>query len=735
MPDEIWRVKLDHPRSVAVEPGYLKHQHCRNFRLEAVENVYRDPLTGLVTLEPNWRRREWADDAREASFWRRNPDYWRAVTRARQTLALANIVPRTGSSDLVEIAVDVALVIIANAAPYTDSLVWALESQSQIRLDEGWALHVHGLDDELGKKRNWLYVQWDRFGLHLGGSGQAALYEYTSGLTQQPVLRDVWPFAMPDAVLQRGLTITCTPIPYYGLLIGLGAGAPRSNTRSGSAELLATDLHRVQVEDRLTETGVHYVTDASPLRVAVNQFQRYVLSFATITYPTSGTAVDAPFEPGYRPSTTPALGLGVVSTVASQLMGYTTASAQLLNADGSASWTAGVDRKGRVSLSLSTTDAAYTPFVYGWGVQWQPVVQSRATTERSVFCRSLELTHSADGRVEGQATLALDTEPLMAIGERGDATARVEVSPDGVTWSTVLTGWAKDFKLRYVGNEGAYGPYYLAEVTLTDEMERLREGHVHLDGAFDRMTLSDALTIVFTAAGYPTVVVPDELAAIVVPGSGQDSHWKYAVQSGDDGESVLRKLLIFGRAQGLEYQARYDASTDTWYVEAVEEDADYWTLSPTDHDPSSKIIRYQTAQVTVSPPEANVLYVATSAGGSGADSKQRTVVVTNSDSLTDSLSLDYLGRAVVLGVRADGLTEQPDLNRVARMVADRVMHRVGRVEITAPYYVGEFVPRARARFEGSTQDWFLKRRTVKILSDTERRVTYELETVFEEPIQ
>jgi len=734
MPDEVWKVKLDHPRSVAVEPGYLKHQHCRNFRLDAVENLYRDPLTGLVMLEPNWRRREWADDAKEVSFWRRNPSYWQAVTRARQSLAMANIVPRTGSDELVAIAVDVALVIIDKLAARRDDLVWALESLSSLRLDEGWALHVHGLDDELAKKRNWLYVQWDRFGLHLGGSGQAALYEYVSGLTEQPVLRDVWGFAMPDAVVQRGLTITCTPVPFYGLLIGLGAGAPQSNARSGSAELLATDMHRVQVEDKLTETGVHYVTDASPLRVAVNPFQRYVLSFATITYPTSGSAVDAPFEPGYRPSTTPGLSLGTVPTVAEALMGYTSASAQLLNAEGSAAWTAGVDRKGRVQLSLSTTDPAYTPFVYGWGVQWQPVVETRATTEQSVVCRSLELTHSADGRVEGQATLALDTEALKAIGERGDATARVEVSEDGVTWDTALVGWAKDFKLQYVANEGAFDPYYLADVTLTDEMERLREGHIHLDAAFDKMTLKDAVEIVFKAAGYSTVVIPAELGAILVPGSGQDSHWKYAVQSGDDGESVLRKLLVFGRAQNLEYHARYEADTDTWHIEAVEPDADYWTLSPTTHDPANKVIRYQTAHLTISPPEANIIYVATSTGGSGSDSTQRTVVVTNSASLTDSLSPDYLGRAVVLGVRAEGVTEQPELNRVARIVADRVMHRLGRVELTAPYYVDGFKPRARARFEGSDQDWYLKRRTVKVLGGCERKITYELETVFEEPI-
>lgn len=738
-----WKLTLDEPYAIASEPGFTKAVHCRNFRPkpESFSQTYRDPLTGLLMLQPSFHARDWHDQARALTSFRYESDFWQRSKRSADMIeTFTNVKPATSGFLLIELVVAVAIAAIRNwigyAADKLDDLRWVLESQWTLKSDEGFAIYMSNLDDELIRKRHWLYIQWDRIGLHIGQGGVCRVYQYPLGdLASDPTQVDEFVLCPPSEFSGRGSWFVFLPIPYYGLAVYHSAAPPKSAQLWGSAESGPARGHLIPWPTWNDIDGYAHLFDASPLRIAINPYQKYHFALSTLQYPSSGIYVDAPFDPGWNPSTGPTLERPILLPVPEQ--GVT---ASLIKAAATGDWEAGVDRKGRAAVVLQTSDTARTPFVQGYGFGWDPVIETRDTTAVTPDVQQLQITEDADGRIEGTATMMLKTAAEQLMGERGDATWKLEYSDDeGVTWTTYSAGLATDWSLQMKSD--AFGMWYQARCKLVDMMERMREGHVmHLETAFDGMTVGDSLNTVLQCAGFSSVTVPEPLNSRKVQIAKDGDTWRYAVRATDDGEEVIQKLLVLGRRQHREWLAVFDADAWVWTIVQKPRDmVDKWQLTPlsANHDPAGQVLRIQSCELTVLPPECNILRVQ-GADKPSPDGTKSTVYATNPDSLTNPDSPDYLGRCVIIShVCPEGMDEF-ELRSLARKVEVRAMHRSVRANVTMP----EFTPGLGCNrlvelldADGNVMETlWTKRRTITInpgYQGWRDEVAYELDSIWE----
>lgn len=735
-----WRLTLDEPYAIATEPGIAKAVHCRNFRTSAgaFSNAWRDENTGLVMLAPSWTEREWYSHAKTLSQFRHATDYWRQSKRTTDLVsAFTSVRPAGTTGELIAIAIDTTAVMIEQAAELYDKLVWSLESTWLLDCDEGFAIYLSNLDDELKRKKNWLYLQWANIGLHIGQGGVCRVYRYGADMTATPT--QVYEFllcAPSELGSGRGSWFVFIPIPLYGLLCLHSARPPKHSMLFGSAESQTVRGHVVPFEGYKLPDGTHGLLMSSPLRLAMNPYQHYQMSIATVAYPSSGTYTDAPFDPGYKPSADPSVLSPVVLPTAEQ--GVT---AELRNAENSATWAAGTDRKARTKLTLTTANTRHTPFVQGYGIVWDPVIETRDTTPVTASVRQLELTDDSEGRFEGTANILATSSAVRAICNRGDATFLLESSDDdGETWTAERAGLAKQFRLSLQRYGRGTQTFLAAECKLYDMMERLREGHMLCATAFDGMNVGDAINIVLRSGGFEMITVPEPLNSRGVPISKAGETWRYAVKVGDSGDEILSKLLLLGRRQHREWIATHNPDTWEWQVTERPRDMDtMWTLTADsdDHDPDNRIVRYKTLEMEPLPPECNVLRVC---GITSPDPKGEKIgaYCINAASIEDTESEDYLGRVIPEQYVAEEALDQAQVNIIARCVEARAMHRIVRGSATMPEYTPELAPNCYVevldRDDTAIARLWIKRRTLTVSpagNGWRHEVRIELESLWE----
>jgi hypothetical protein len=719
-----WRLKIDVPYDFAVEPGIQMATHCRDFRPEAgaLADTYRDPTTGVVMLRPSFLKREWFNYAKGLDQFRYNPQFWQSSLRGSDgyelTGAFTNIVPAGSTPALIEILTDVAIIAIQNI-PAGDTLKWSFETKFNLTVDEGFVLHVHALADELMRKNNWLYVQWDDIGIHFSAQGLARVYKYTRGdLTLPPKQVYEFTFCNPAELKSKNSFFVFIPVPTLGLLFYHSLAKPSVAVEAGNAEMMTGRGHLIPWETRPLANGDGTLFDPSPARFAINPYQRYHFVFASIRYPPFGTFTDAPFDFGFKPGTI-APACAPILLKANSTWGA--ASSALRKEDDSGAWALG-ERKARVKTTLTTTSEAHTPFLYGYGVAREGIRSTRGTTSLLVpRVLKLEWSEDSTGVMEGEAECILEGAAAEAIAERGDTTFLLEKSADAQTWQTHLGGIASEWNLS-ASVDGAERWHYRARCRLLGMHELLRERRMLQRTAFDGLTMIEALNVGMRVGGFPPITTyPPQLDALRIPLSPGGAQWRHAPKEGDDLWSVLRKLLLLGRGQYREYLLAYDWSSQAWTVVLrPRDDLTRWRLTPrsSSHNPATRTLKYDQFHIEPEPPEANVLCLA---GATTADNQgyRITNITSNQDSVSNPASPDYLGRVRTALYTCKELSDQAEVNKMLRRLSEILLYRTLKSSVNLSYYHDALPVNARVEvldMQGIARPeaMWVKRRTVVI---------------------
>ena len=703
-----YRLRVDVAHQYAVEQGVVKSRYAQDFRdsKACYANTWREPTTGLVMLNPSFRSRDFGDDFKGLGNWRRDTsvvEFWKQIARSADSIAMFTSTRPAGQTTYVHPLSVVAKIAEVNAGTLLyDKLEWALESNFTLNIDEGFAIHYRGLTDELLRKNNWFAVQWDDIYIHLSHRGRVTVLQYADRghLDDDPFIVHEFDIGEPGSFIGKSGAFAFIPLPGYGLaMVHTEGGATMSSTVANTAFYSVRSSHIIPWQPRYI--GSHYrLFESSPVRIALNPFHANAIGFQNITYPASGTYVEEKFDPGYKPASSvdDVVGLGLEHFGGQ----FGSVTATLRNADNSGNWTAGTDRQGRISFALTTSDSRYSPIVYGWGAQWLPVYgEPRDPGEVMIFqdgydsetglprdvLRYLELVRDSEGRFEGVARIHARTPELIQKLERGDATYQVEYN-DGdpeeeEDWHVYNGGILKverPLEMEYIS--AASGFIWHAEVNLHGQEERFDE-IVHTVGtAFDNLTVAEAMNLCLTTSGFsaiPEEDLPGPATNRRLPIFTKGTNFRLVPQPGDRLKKIVRDLLLMVRAQWVEVKLEYDWEEAVWtLLQRDRNPSEGWTLTydETLEDHENKIAIYQSLKLLPRPPECNRLQVL---GMSTNDNNDAEIVpsspIRNEASLTDPESVDYAGRIKSAYPVAPGLTNIHELNRMARTIETRAMHR------------------------------------------------------------
>lgn len=705
-----WRIKFDTPKIFALERGCIYSRYSPDFRndrsaYEVQEfKTWQCPASTVLMLQPNFRDRDFGSSFRGLGSFRKTEGlatFWRSIAKSQDGLTMFSNLKPAGETKFIEALTVTAGIATINASDaFFDNLEWALESLQPIPIDGSFAIHYHGLTDELLRKNNWLYVQWDNIGIHISMQGHVRVLRYydRGNLATDFYVEHEFDIAEPGELLGKSGYFSFIPIPGRGLAMYHSKAAGKQDNFSANASNFATrGSHLIPWTPRYI--GTHYrLFESSLIRIALNPFHANVIGFQDITFAASGSFMDDIFDPKYRPTQLPSdVSPGVLQSFSEN---FATVGVTLKNNDGSVNWTAGTHRQGRILFDLSTSDDRYTPFVYGWGVQWLPVTQTRDTTEIIVkeawddVIQYMELTDDSEGNFEGTARLKVQSEDFVRIAERGTATFQVEYSEDGGTEWIVYNGGIAKFEQPLVQEYSPdWGLFYWAEVTLCDMHERFREGKNSLGTAFNSRTIAESINLVLTTSGFSQIVEDDFPASLFfrtlpdVP-EGGGAQFPLSPNGGDSFEKILRVLLALASQQYLEFMLYYDWGGEEWAIaERARETEEPWilTYNPEDEDHTERIARYEDLKTFPLPPEGNVLVVSGLTDSDTAKAKKiYSDPIYNIPSQTDPESVDYLGWVDSIEVEIKGLTDQSWIDIAARQIEPRVLHRTEKNIVSIP---------------------------------------------------
>lgn len=727
-----WRFTLDPDLSLATEPGLLRSVHSSDFsqRAGVYANTWRDPVSRLLWLTPSWLTPGYHASMRTLKdFSVQTAGMWQEVTRSPDETGMFTLVHPVGWAytdvELTSISTNLTTV---NASG-EDTLYWALTSNWMLAADEGFVVYYHNLTDELLRRANWFALQWGRLFLHIGGGGEYRLYSWDEDtpLTDAPTLRHSGSLCGPGEQMARTGFIAVTPIPGLGITLHFPQVLQAAQQQQGSAEAavghgLLIPFPAANTNRNPDEEGP-IIGHAGPLTIALNPYTANVLGIQQTRYPTSGTFTDGWFDTGHTYAGAP-VGVTATEMPKETTNGLVSVAGALRGPSGA--WVTGTDRQGRAQLTLATTNAAYTPFVLGYTVEWAPSYTARGTTPYVVpNVQSIEWSQDALLRNEGEAELIIEGATARAIVERGDATFTLEYSTDDSTYVVAFAGFARDWQLE--PQIDASGLWYRARCSLKDLLWKLDEAHVNLQTAFDWRTIANCVDTILRCAGYPTVATPsEELETIYVPGSPTGKSWRYAPNLGDGGLDALDAVLNHAKQQHHEWVLRYDHDLGAWVTEkrAYSTTTGALTLSPyiADRDPDNSVFHYLGLSMRPEPPEANVIQIV---GVSDPDSGAQRYIsppCVNQDSIDDETSADFLGRAVLLLGTLGEAPTQREVNLMARRVYDAVAHRRLQATVTMQDWHTAIVPNVYVTLErdggNAIASLWLKRRTIRITGDT-----------------
>lgn len=740
-----WRLRFDVPISLASEPGLFRALHSADYAplSDSHAGTWRDPVSRLVMLRPNWLDRDYYSGLQPLSSWFHKTAGWRALKRSRDQAAFMGTVKAASWTPAdVDLGLPIGLPVDAANPGAEDTLVWALASGFVLSADEAFVIHYHTATDEHARKNNWIAVQWWDCLVHLSMQGRARVYQYAdpSALNAEPALAGEFEFAQPGELNNSAGYIVLQPIPSLGLAVYHSGAAPQQPMRPANARAATFRGELVPWPGRLD--GWWSMFSESPVRIAVNPYMPVVLAFQRVRFTPSGTFTDAPFDPHFSPQTTPFEVVPVPLNTASQSI-----TASLMNAQGTAAWTPGVDRQGRVRMTLAG-DSIHTPFAYGYYVNWTPVFQTRGTTPYQPRVMRLEWSYDCLGRFDGQAECLMEGAQGRAIAERGDATFVVENSTDGAVWTPVFGGFARDWQL-----DAAYditGYYYRARCALRDMHHRLGEVHQNLQTAFDGLKVGSAISLALQGGGFPPLAaIPERAQEIEVPRPIAGQAWRYAPQLGDSGEDIIRALLALLRRQGEEWRLVFDWASFTWVLEQRDHDetgATRWSLVPrsASENLAAMKVRYTALDGRVEPPEANIIVAVGASEDHTHGARIASPPLYNQDSIAAAASPDYLGRAVLLLAAVAERATQGEVNLAARRIYDAAAHRRTQWRVAVPVYAA-ISPDQPVRIHGApaegqpdgavVADGWVKRMTVTVegggVGGFLEKVEYEVDTMWE----
>lgn len=748
-----YRLTLDVPIQFAVERGMNITRHCSDFSAGIASNggCYRCPLTGVVMLQPSTLTDAWTRGLQPLGNFRVQDDvqYWNTAKRADAAEFLTN--SRNPTDPSISNLLSIYDLTILNALDAEDIMVWAAQSQFLLDQDESFTIHYNSISDNFTRKNNWFCVQWDNIGVHFSQTGLVRVYKFDrSDLTAAPTQIDEFQIASPSELHGKDGFFWFLPIPGIGLVIQHSSTPQQAMLRASSSQQTTTRGHLVPWP-YFTAGGINRMFESSVLSIAIHPLKFYMLGIERVTFSTSGTYLDAPLAPDYQPSLSPSTTPTVLLTLEQNV------STSLLNQDGTGAWTLGTDIGGRVLSTLATDDNKHTPFLFGYDVNFQPLLATRDTTPYSITSKTiagvgriteLDYTEDEGGTFEGTVHLDVTDANIIAICERGDASFLLEISSDnGVTWFVVNGGLAKNFRNEYRSDNGGF--LLQSSFSIHCMREHLRETHALRTGALDGKTMAAAINIILTCSGFAAITsFPTDVNNKVIPQPTDGKGFRWESREGEDCSDYLDVMMLFLRSQNVEYRARFDWPTFAWVIELKPRDiVNFWTLSPSsaDVDVSARTWRYQRASFEVEPPEGNVVMLQgnSTRGGTVVSTIGDTVNIRvgpmkNFDSISNPSSPDYLGREKTIVYDCSPLADTPEMQRFLLRIFAVVSKHHGLVRDCVLQTAQPLItPATMVRFQKQSgvalADVWVKRRTTK-MHDTISSMTLEMDTVWEGPI-
>lgn len=529
--------------------------------------------------------------------------------------------------------------------------------------------------------------------MRFDSAGGAALYRYSDDLQQPPKLVRSWRYA--DALNPREMrAFVVIPAPPLGFLVGsYKFAAPTMHSGSTTRELGDMRLIPVPSEyliNRGTEDNpIWSYSDAAPLNIAVNLRYDPVLGVERVRFAAQGYAIDAPFPVGYVQTQTP---------YHQALVLYThqqSATTELQDTQGNPYTASTTDPAARMRINLSTSNPIYTPFVMGYYARWEPVYAVRNTTPFTPTLKSLEWTETELGYNEGEAEVIVEGAGVSAI-ERGDLTFTLERYDEAQgQWVAHGAGFAAVERVEWVKQPAYPAPALRATLHLRGMWSRLTEIYQHNETAFDYLTMLEAFNKLLQGAGFePLADVPEPLRNLRMPAAqlgGQPTGWRYMPRVGQTGYEILQTLLLLCSGTGSEYRLRWDATQDRFVLEPKPNSMEVWTLSPTQQDADTRVVRYRELEVKIEPPEANIVMVE-GATAPDKDGERIRKVIVNQASLDDPDSPHYLGRTRFVRLSSDNLRTEAEVDQMADRLYSVVSRRVRVATLTIPDYKPWMLP-------------------------------------------
>jgi hypothetical protein len=784
MPIPQWRITFDVENRMTQRPGFAQSPFGTNItqyvKTALDESTWQEPITGMIMLKPSFLTDEWAN----ANHWydesviTRDEAYWELMWHGNVESSdpafngkfLASETPTLGTKLMPSIASPKHVPQYVTSPSLTNDVIrigMQTNTGADASVDEGFVINWKIASREVmtNKYRNCLFIAIEKLGIHIDFTGKCSVYWYNdpvSGVYTTATLVDSFDIGSITEMTGKWQTLSIIPVPQMGVLITnhtTKSTVQKSFKSAADSKSISGKL--VQVPLR-TASGAPYVVGAGKLEVGFNpDFQNltYHVAFHRIRYPVTAEGATGKrfmtqvYDPGFVPATSPASHtVGAYQTNAS-----TSSSVSLLNQN-AGTYTIGTDRFFRHSLALSTTNAIYTPMIYGVYLRWDKLRVTRTTTP-VLIDRYNHLEFFDDDLAYGGGRLRAThtTQAEITIVERGDTTYKIERCDDPTagspTWVTQQTGWARLSSCDvYLDNAGtnSFAYRYEADWELTSEIGRFNEVNQYLHTAFDGTNIGSAINNVLNAAGYdaiPTIDLPADAINTTVPVPPRGQSWRHGTKTGDRGDKIIRQLLMLLRKQFVEYRLRWDQVNYKWVLEAkpAYNSATIWKFvpNPADHNIAlNKICVGESPKVyslNVSPPETNYINgVGTTTAQNDAARVPAANPLINRASIFDANSPDYLGRIITSMPIFVPYIQPEDILKMSRRVYDAAAQRRFQLKVCSFYYVDGFQPGARCRMlmvngvDTDYDDLYMKRRTVVISRDSggivAPKVEYNCET-------
>ena len=768
MPIPQWRITFDVENKMTQRPGFAQSPFGTNITQYIKSNddewTWQEPITGIMMLKPSFLTAQWTDANHwyDESVLTRDEPYWELMWHgvdgdvAFNGKYLASETPTLGTKILPPISGAVHVPMYNTVSGYTnDKIVMGIQTAAGANTyrDEGFVINWKIASREVmtNKYRNCMFVAIEKLGIHIDFTGKCSVYWYdapVSGVYTTATLVDSFDIGTITEMTGKWQTLSILPIPQLGVLItNHTTKSTVQKSFKSAADSKAISGKLVQVPLR-TDSGVPYVVDAGKLELGFNPDFRnltYHVALHRVRYKTTAEGgsgyrfLTQTYDPGYIPATSPA---SHVAT-AYQTNAATSSSVSLVDQDVN-TYDVGTDRFFRHKLMLSTSNAVYTPMVYGVYLRWDKLQVLRSTTP-VLIDRYSHLEFFDDDLAYGGGRLKAThtTQGEITIVERGDTTYKIERCDDPTagspTWVTQQTGWARLSSCDvFLDNAGAnsFAYRYEADWELTSEIGRFNEVNQYLHTAFDGNTVASAINNVLNAAGYdaiPTIDMPADAINTTVPVPPRGQSWRHGTKTGDRGDKIIRQILMLLRKQFVEYRLRWDAANYKWVLEQkpAYNAATIWKFvpNPADHNvASNKICVGESPKVysiNVQPPETNYINgVGTTTAQNDAARVPAAHPLINRASIFDANSTDYLGRIVTSMPIFVPYVNPDDILKMTRRVYDAAAVRRFQLKVCSFYYVDGFQPGARCRMmmvNGTDTDYddlYMKRRTVVISRDS-----------------